>query len=181
MEAELKKRTRSWVNFEAFAQANNGARCLSKITLRHPRWMHPQDSEGPLVFRLKGVSPRSQEINDVILIPVASDVSDLRDLYVAHQEVLRELKKHTRVIKPRIRWRVAGQPALGFITSLTDQGNTMVSTYVFMAHNKMCYAMVFSSTHRNNKPLSECLEEHQQESETLVDMLRSVSWAKQCW
>lgn len=109
--------------------------------------MHPQDSEGPLVFRLKGVSPRSQEINDVILIPVASDVSgtlplfpwfqltlfgdplcwiDLRDLYVAHQEVLRELKKHTRVIKPRIRWRVAGQPALGFITSLTDQGNTMV-------------------------------------------------------
>lgn len=52
----------------------------------------------------------------------------MRDLYEFHRGIRDEIKKQARIVKPRMRWLVAGRPALGFVTAFTGWGKTLVRT-----------------------------------------------------
>jgi hypothetical protein len=54
--------------------------------------------------------------------------ADMRDLYEFHRGIRDEIGKQARIVKPRMRWLVAGRPALGFVTAFTGWGKTLVRT-----------------------------------------------------
>jgi hypothetical protein len=50
----------------------------------------------------------------------------MRDLYEFHRSMRAEIGKQARIVKPRMRWLVAGRPAIGFVTAYHGMGKTLV-------------------------------------------------------
>lgn len=130
-------------------------RRAAQVTLRYPPWMQPGESNEVAQFTILGASPHGQEDGVVDMLtmltttppvhrthapsnPVTTNRQRLnadgtgragmRDLYEFHRGIRDEIKKQAHIVKPRMRWLVAGRPALGFVTAFTDWGKTLVRT-----------------------------------------------------